>query len=196
MMEKIPAPDNLYDDKGRVHDVEAAQEMAKAEQCYRSVDEDRLFRPGRKELAKRGADVEFVGQKALVEKRAKLGAQQAWELRQETERARHREFINRNLQQNSLSMEAWLSLPADERKRLERGWMRAEQQSPEWMLEQRLNSLIGRKIYSFNVGNFGEVELNFDEGFVLSFQSWNLHDDAPDYDGVQVRRAVSKDRSN
>ena len=93
-------------------------------------------------------------------------------------------------------MEAWFSLPADERERLERGWVRAEQQSPKWMLERRLNSLVGRKINSFNVGIFGEVELNFDDGFVLSFQSWDMRNDAPDYDGVQVRRAVRKDRRN
>jgi hypothetical protein len=196
MLEKTPAPDNLYDDTGRVKDVDAAQEMAQVEQHYRDVDEDRLFRPGRKELARRGADAEFVGQKALAEKRERLDAQETWDLRQETEKARRLEFIDRSLQQHGLSTAAWLSLPVDERARLERGWVRAEQQSPEWMLEQRLNSLVGRKINSFNVGDFGEVEVNLDDGFVLSFQSWDMRNDTPDYDGVQVRKTARKDRRN
>jgi hypothetical protein len=75
MPENIPGWDNnLYDKQGRVKDVDAAQEMAEAEERYRDFDRTRLFRPGKKELAEREADLDSVGRGVLGEKRKKSRA--------------------------------------------------------------------------------------------------------------------------
>jgi ribosome-binding protein aMBF1 (putative translation factor) len=186
MPEKIPVPDNLYDETGRVKDIDAAQEMAELEQHHRIFDEMRLFRPRKKELAEREARLESIGRKVLAEKQQQHEAIRASESRAQVERAKHEEFIQSNLQQSGLSQEAWLAPPLDEQHRLERTWERAEQQSPEWMIEQELKTLVGHKVVSFEVGDSGEIELRFDDGYVLSFQT---QDGDANYIGdVEVRK--------
>lgn len=187
MLERIPAEDNLYDETGRVKNIEAAQEMAEAEQYHRDVDAESLFRPSRRELAEREADLEAIGRKTLAEKERQREIDRQWELQQQAELSLHEEFIGRNLQQDRLSQEVWLALSPDEQKRMESRWRRREQRSPEWRLEQRLKPLVGQKVISFEVGDLGNVSVRFEDGLVLSFQSWNARDDAADYDAIEVR---------
>jgi hypothetical protein len=191
MLERIPAEDNLYNESGNVRDLNAAHDMAEAEQYYREVNAERLFRPSRKELAEQEADLDAIGWKALAEKKRQREADDKWELQEQAALSLHEQFIERNLRQDGLSQEAWRALPSDTQKHLESGWIRREKRSPEWRLEQRLKSLMGRKVISFEVGNLGNVSVLFDDGSVLSFQSWNGRDDAADYDAIEVREEGS-----
>lgn len=187
MLENIPAPDNLHDKEGRVPDIDAAHEMASLENRYRSNDAGKFFKPRKKELAEREARIEEIGRKILAEKQADREDRRALELKQEA--LLGEKFISRHLQQNGISREAWLAFSPDQRRLLSRGWRRTDERSPEWRLEQRLKTLIGRKMTSFDVGDFGDIQLVFEDGSVLSFDSYDGYNDRPGYDEVEVRRS-------
>jgi hypothetical protein len=188
MLERIPAGNNLYDETGRVKDVDAAHEMAEAEQYHRDVDAEGLFRVSKRELAEREDDIETVGRQTLADKEQQRGVDQEWELDQQSKLALHDDFVERNLQQDGLSSEVWLALSSEAQQRIEVGWRRRELRSSEWKLEQRLKPLVGKRVISFEVGDLGDVVVQFDDGHILSFQSWNARDDEADYDAIEVKK--------
>lgn len=190
MPEKPPVTeDNLYDDTGRVRDIDAAREMAKREDWHREVDKDRIFGPRKRERFEREADLNDLGTKVLVEKQAQAAAEEARTERRRKESREYDAFIRRNLNESGVLDEEWRKASPEERELWERAWRRKEQRSPEWALEQRLQALLGKRIASFDVGELGEITLNTEDGSTLSFTSWNARDDEPDYDGVRVARS-------
>ncbi|MEK9168483.1 MAG: hypothetical protein AAB698_01665 [Patescibacteria group bacterium] len=39
----------------------------------------------------------------------------------------------------------------------------------------------------FNIGDIGDITLEFEGGTKLKFTSWNAFDDVPNYDGVEIK---------
>ncbi len=192
MSEKMPNAD-LYDAGGRVQDVDAAREMADLEDRHREDDKQRVFGPRKKEVEEREVRLTEVGSEVLARKKEDATRHEAYE-QAETKRWKEREeFIKRKLVTNNISQEKWDSFPQREQSALELKWKRETEKPPEYFLERRLETLIGKKVSSFKVGDFGDVELKFDDGAVLSFTSWDAYNDAADYDAVEVDRLQEKE---
>jgi hypothetical protein len=95
-------------------------------------------------------------------------------------------FIKRKMAEENISEAQWQSLSYDEKLKLQEKWRRVEERGSDYLLEQRLQKLVGKTIKSFEVGSSGDIEFVFEDGAKLSFTSWSARDDRPDYDGVEV----------
>lgn len=54
-------------------------------------------------------------------------------------------------------------------------------------LQQRLMSLINKKVSGFEINDFGCVTIKFEDNTVLSFTSWNALDDEVDFPSVEIK---------
>jgi hypothetical protein len=185
MIENIPPSDELYDEIGRVKDVDAAEEMASHEDLLREHDKERFFKPKKKELQERELILNRIGREVLDEKKRYMEIDRESAQNEESRQKLYEEFIERNLSKNNITKSQWKAFSPQERDRLEQAWKRIEEQTPAFYLEKKLETLLGKKVSSFEVSDSADVILKFEDGTTLSFTSLDGWGD-PYYQGIEI----------
>lgn len=115
------------------------------------------------------------------------------------------ERLNAKLKERNISREEFDKLSKKEQYDLRHQWTEEEEerkfeQTPEGIkrkeLNQRLETLVSKKVTGFEVDRGASVKMKLEDGSTLSFISWDAYNDKPNFDGVEVNPPEKKEEKD